>query len=46
MSWGERAFHETATPQEIERMKREVRDSIRAGAMGFTTSRSQAHRTP
>jgi len=43
---GERAFHDTATPQEIERMKREVRDSIRAGAMGFTTSRSQAHRTP
>jgi N-acyl-D-aspartate/D-glutamate deacylase len=43
---GERAFHERATPQEIERMKREVRDSIRAGAMGFTTSRSQAHRTP
>jgi N-acyl-D-amino-acid deacylase len=43
---GERAFHEPATPQEIERMKREVRDAIRAGAMGFTTSRSQAHRTP
>ncbi len=43
---GERAFHEQATPQDIERMKREVRDSIRAGAMGFTTSRSQSHRTP
>ena len=43
---GERAFHEPATPQDIERMKREVRDAIRAGAMGFTTSRSQAHRTP
>lgn len=43
---GERAFHEQATPQDIERMKREVRDAIRAGAMGFTTSRSTAHRTP
>lgn len=43
---GERAFHEQATPQDIERMQREVRDSIRAGAMGFTTSRSQLHRTP
>ncbi|WP_089940358.1 N-acyl-D-amino-acid deacylase family protein [Candidatus Entotheonella palauensis] len=43
---GERAFHEQATPEDIERMKREVRDSIRAGAMGFTTSRSQSHRTP
>ncbi len=43
---GERAFHEQATPQDIERMQREVRDSIRAGAMGFTTSRSQSHRTP
>ncbi|ETX04777.1 MAG: hypothetical protein ETSY2_26885, partial [Candidatus Entotheonella gemina] len=43
---GERAFHEQATPEDIERMKREARDSIRAGAMGFTTSRSQSHRTP
>ncbi|MEE9147295.1 MAG: amidohydrolase family protein, partial [Candidatus Tectomicrobia bacterium] len=43
---GERAFHAPATPQDIERMQREVRDSIRAGAMGFTTSRSQSHRTP
>ena len=43
---GERAFHAPATPQDIERMQRQVRDSIRAGAMGFTTSRSQSHRTP
>ena len=43
---GERAFHAQATPQDIARMQREVRDSIRAGAMGFTTSRSQSHRTP
>ncbi|ETW93583.1 MAG: hypothetical protein ETSY1_38560 [Candidatus Entotheonella factor] len=43
---GERAFHEQATPDDLGRMKREVRDAIRAGAMGFTTSRSQSHRTP
>ena len=43
---GERAFHEQATPQDIERMQRQVRDAIRAGAMGFTTSRSTSHRTP
>lgn len=43
---GERAFSEEATPAELERMKREVRDAIRAGAIGFTTSRSGSHRTP
>jgi N-acyl-D-amino-acid deacylase len=43
---GERAFSEEATPADLERMKREVRDAIRAGAMGFTTSRSGSHRTP
>ena len=43
---GERAFHEQATPQDIERMQRQVRDAVRAGAMGFTTSRSISHRTP
>ena len=43
---GERAFDEAATPEEIENMQRHVRDAIRAGAMGFTTSRSQSHRTP
>jgi N-acyl-D-amino-acid deacylase len=43
---GPRAFTDEATPQDLERMAREVRDSIRAGAMGFTTSRSGAHRTP
>lgn len=43
---GERAFHEEATPQDLERMKREVRDALRAGAMGFTTSRTYNHQTP
>lgn len=43
---GERAFREEATPADLERMAHQVRDAIRAGAMGFTTSRSPAHRTP
>lgn len=43
---GERAFSEAATPDDIDRMQREVRDAIRAGAMGFTTSRTQSHQTP
>lgn len=43
---GERAFTETATPEDLEAMKREVRDAIRAGAMGFTTSRTCNHQTP
>ncbi|MBI3300987.1 MAG: amidohydrolase family protein, partial [Deltaproteobacteria bacterium] len=43
---GERAFSETATPEDLEAMKREVRDAIRAGAIGFTTSRTRNHQTP
>jgi N-acyl-D-aspartate/D-glutamate deacylase len=43
---GERAFTEAATPEDLEAMKREVRDAIRAGAMGFTTSRTRNHQTP
>lgn len=43
---GERAFSEEATYDDLERMKREVRDAIRAGAMGFTTSRTVNHQTP
>ena len=43
---GERAFNEEATAQDVESMKREVRDAIRAGAMGFTTSRTHNHQTP
>jgi N-acyl-D-aspartate/D-glutamate deacylase len=43
---GERAFTEAATPDDLERMQREVRDAIRAGAIGFTTSRTKNHRTP
>jgi N-acyl-D-amino-acid deacylase len=43
---GERAFEQRATPDELAAMERELRDAIRAGAMGFTTSRSPSHETP
>jgi N-acyl-D-aspartate/D-glutamate deacylase len=43
---GERAFAEPATEDDLRAMERELRDAIRAGAIGFTTSRSPAHETP
>jgi N-acyl-D-aspartate/D-glutamate deacylase len=43
---GERAFEKEAAPEEIEAMARELRDALRAGAVGFTTSRSPSHETP
>ena len=43
---GERAFEAPATEDELRAMEREVRDAIRAGAIGFTTSRSPSHETP
>ncbi len=43
---GERAFDEAATADDLRAMERELRDAIRAGAMGFTTSRSPIHETP
>ena len=43
---GERAFDEPATEDDMAVMRRELRDSIRAGAMGFTTSRTRNHQTP
>jgi N-acyl-D-aspartate/D-glutamate deacylase len=43
---GERAFEEQATADDMEGMRRELRDSIRAGAIGFTTSRTRNHQTP
>jgi N-acyl-D-aspartate/D-glutamate deacylase len=43
---GERAFDEAATDDDLSAMERELRDAIRAGAMGFTTSRSPIHETP
>ncbi len=43
---GERAFTEEATSADLAAMKSELTDSIRAGAMGFTTSRTKNHQTP
>lgn len=43
---GERAFSREANAEDIDAMKREVRSAIRAGAMGFTTSRTRNHQTP
>jgi N-acyl-D-amino-acid deacylase len=43
---GGRAFEEEATSEDLELMKHEVRDAIRAGAIGFTTSRTSNHQTP
>jgi len=42
---GERAFEQAATGEDLKAMERELRDAIRAGAMGFTTSRSPIHET-
>ena len=44
---GERAFEQAGRPRTISRaMERELRDALRAGAIGFTTSRSPSHETP
>jgi N-acyl-D-aspartate/D-glutamate deacylase len=42
---GERAFEEPASEEDLAIMVRELRDALRAGAVGFTTSRSAAHQT-
>ena len=43
---GERAFEAGSTEDDMRAMERELRDALRAGAMGFTTSRSPSHETP
>ncbi len=43
---GERAFETRATDDDLAAMTRELQDALRAGAMGFTTSRSLSHETP
>jgi N-acyl-D-amino-acid deacylase len=43
---GERAFEQPAGEEDLRAMERELRDAIRAGAVGFTTSRSPSHETP
>src|SRR5213596_3451837 len=43
---GERAFEKPAGEDDLRAMERELRDALRAGAIGFTTSRSPSHETP
>ena len=42
---GERAFSEQATTDDLKRMRAEVQDALRAGAIGFSTSRTYNHLT-
>ena len=42
---GERAFTDPATPDDLAAMERELSAALRAGAVGFTTSRSDQHET-
>ena len=42
---GERAFAEEANADDLAVMQRELRDAMDAGAVGFTTSRSDQHET-
>ncbi len=42
---GERAFEQAATEEDLGIMQRELRDAMRAGAIGFTTSRTMNHET-
>jgi N-acyl-D-amino-acid deacylase len=42
---GERAFEEQANDDDLARMKGQLEASMRAGAIGFSTSRSEHHET-
>jgi N-acyl-D-aspartate/D-glutamate deacylase len=42
---GERAFDGEATPEDLEVMAAELRDALRAGAYGLSTSRTFNHKT-
>src|SRR5262245_3750737 len=42
---GERAFTDEATDDDLAAMERELADALAAGAIGFTTSRSEHHET-
>jgi N-acyl-D-aspartate/D-glutamate deacylase len=42
---GERAFTEKASDDELKRMCHEVKEAVRAGAIGFSTSRTKNHIT-
>ena len=43
---GERAFENQATEEDLKIMAREVRNALRSGAIGFSSSRSPSHLTP
>jgi N-acyl-D-aspartate/D-glutamate deacylase len=43
---GQRAFEEQATTEDLQMMRDELARGIRAGAIGFTTSRTSNHQTP
>jgi N-acyl-D-aspartate/D-glutamate deacylase len=43
---GERALSETATEEDLAHMAAAVKEAIRAGAMGFSSSRATTHVTP
>ena len=43
---GERAFDQEASEDDLRAMEAELRSGLRAGAIGFTTSRSPSHETP
>jgi N-acyl-D-aspartate/D-glutamate deacylase len=43
---GERALTEKATDDDLSRMAAAVQDALRAGAMGFSSSRATTHVTP
>ena len=43
---GRRAVTDKATDEEIDRMARLVQEALKAGAMGFSTSRTHTHLTP
>ena len=43
---GKRALSEVATEDDLSRMAAAVREAMRAGAMGFSSSRSTTHVTP
>ena len=42
---GERAFEQEATGDDLGRMAGQLEDAVRAGAIGFSTSRSEHHET-
>ncbi|MDE3206540.1 MAG: amidohydrolase family protein [Acidobacteriota bacterium] len=42
---GERAFEQEATPEDLDLMSGQLRHAMAAGAIGFSTSRSEHHQT-